>query len=83
MRGAWKATAVAVGLLIIGIAIGAAGVRAQTGAKPDPPPSSYLPVNEEDFGAVLARMLNALAGTPASKAAIQLASEKLIAALYR
>jgi len=28
-------------------------------------------------------MLNALAGTPASKAAIQLASEKLIAALYR
>jgi acetyl esterase len=28
-------------------------------------------------------MLNALAGTPASKAAIQLASEKLIAGLYR
>jgi hypothetical protein len=28
-------------------------------------------------------MLNALAGTPASKAAIQLASEKLIACLYR
>jgi len=28
-------------------------------------------------------MLNALAGTPAAKAAIQLASEKLIACLYR
>jgi acetylglutamate kinase len=28
-------------------------------------------------------MLNALADTPASKAAIQLASEKLIAGLYR
>ena len=61
MRGAWKATAVTVGLLILGIAIGTAVVRAQTGAKPEPPPSSYLPVNEEDFGTVLTRMSGAKA----------------------
>ena len=43
MRGAWKATAAAVGLLILGIAIGTAGVWAQTGAKPDPPRPAIYP----------------------------------------
>jgi cytochrome c peroxidase len=75
MRGAWKATAVAMGLLVIGIAIGTAGVRAQTGAKPDPPPSSYLAVNEEDFGAVLTRMSGA-------KAAIMKRQMDLLAVRY-
>ena len=75
MRGAWKATAVAMGLLVIGIAIGTAGVRAQTGAKPDPPPSSYLPVNEEDFRTVLTRMSGA-------KAAIMTRQMDLLGARY-
>jgi cytochrome c peroxidase len=75
MRGTWKAAAAATGLMIIGIAIGTVGVRAQTGPKPDPPPSSYLPVIEEDFGAVLTRMSGA-------KAAIMKRQMDLLGARY-
>jgi len=75
MRGAWKPTVAAAGLLILGIAIGTAGVRAQTGGKPAPPPSSYLPVIEEDFGAVLTRMSGA-------KAAIMTRQMDLLGARY-
>ncbi len=57
MGGKWKITAAAVGLLIIGSAIGTLGVHAQGGPmKPDSSRSSYISVNEEDFRAVLARM---------------------------
>ena len=75
MRGTWKAAAAAAGLMIIGIAIGTVGARAQTGPKPDPPPSSYLPVIEEDFGAVLTRMSGA-------KAAIMKRQMDLLGARY-
>ena len=52
----WKIFVAATILLILGLAIGTMGVQAQTGAKPDPSKSSYLPVIEEDFGTVMARM---------------------------
>src|SRR5437660_2149572 len=54
MRGNWKVATAAAGLLIIGIAMGTVRSQAQTG--PRPSPSSYLPVIEEEFGAVLTRM---------------------------
>ena len=75
MRGNWKATAAAVGLLIIGIAMGTIHVQAQTGPRPDPSPSSYLPLIEEDFRAVLARMSGA-------KAAIMRRQMDLLSARY-
>src|SRR5216684_2946657 len=56
MRGNWKVATAAAGLLIIGIVMGTVRSQAQTGPKPGAPPSSYLPVIEEDFGAVLTRM---------------------------
>ena len=55
----WTVAAAMAGLLIIGVAVGTVGVHAQTGPKPDPSKSSYLPVIEEDFGAVLTRMSGA------------------------
>jgi cytochrome c peroxidase len=55
----WTVAAAMGGLLIIGVAVGTVGVHAQTGPKPDPSKSSYLPVIEEDFGAVLTRMSGA------------------------
>jgi hypothetical protein len=57
MPRGWKIAAAAVGLVIIGTAMGVLGVHAQTGAaKPDPSKSSYISVNEEEFSTVLARM---------------------------
>ena len=61
MHKIWKITGAAVGLLIIGTAMGTLGARAQSGAKPDPSKSSYISVNEEDFRTVLARMSSAKA----------------------
>jgi hypothetical protein len=55
MRRPWRVTGLAMGLMIVGIVVGA---YAMQGAKPasDPPASSYLSVNEESFPPVLARM---------------------------
>jgi hypothetical protein len=55
MRRPWRVTGLAMGLMIVGIVVGA---YAMQGAKPasDPPASSYLSVNEESFPTVLARM---------------------------
>jgi hypothetical protein len=53
----WVTTAAAVGLVMIGTAIGALGVRAQDqAAKPGASGSSYASVNEEDVRSVFARM---------------------------
>ena len=71
MRGSWKVAATAAGLLIIGIVIGTIRVQAQTGPRPDPSKSSYLPVIEEDFGAVFTRMSGA-------KAAIMKRAERAV-----
>jgi cytochrome c peroxidase len=75
MRGAWRVTAATVGLMVIGVAMGSIGARAQTGPKPDPSTSSYLPVIEEDFGAVMTRMSGA-------KAAIMKRQMDLLSARY-
>jgi len=75
MRGHWTATTAAAGLLIIGIVMGSMHVQAQTGPKPDPSASSYLPVIEENFAAVLARMSGA-------KAAIMMRQMDLLGARY-
>src|SRR3984893_14159648 len=75
MRGNWKVTAAAAGLLTIGIAMGTIGVQAQTEPKPDPSKSSYLPGVEEGFGAVVARMSGA-------KAAIMKRQMDLLSARY-
>jgi len=57
MRRGWKVGLAAVGLVVVGTLTGALGVRAQ-GAS-----SSYIPVNEEDFRTVFARMSAAKAST--------------------
>ncbi len=75
MRGHWTATTAAAGLLIIGVVMGSMHVQAQTGPKPDPSASSYLPVIEENFAAVLARMSGA-------KAAIMMRQMDLLGARY-
>jgi cytochrome c peroxidase len=76
MRGNWKVATAAVGLLIIGIAMGTVRSQAQTGPRPSPSPStSFLPVIEEDFGAVLTRM-------SAAKAAIMKRQMDLLGARY-
>jgi cytochrome c peroxidase len=75
MRASWKVTAAAAGLLVIGMAMGTIRVQAQSGPKPDPSKSSYLPVIEEDFRAVLARM-------SAAKAAIMKRQMDLLSARY-
>jgi cytochrome c peroxidase len=62
--------------LIIGAAIGSLAARVQgQPTKPDPPKSSYISVNEEDFGTVFARMR-------AMKAAVMKRQLDLLAARY-
>jgi cytochrome c peroxidase len=75
MRRNWKVIAAAVGLLTIGIAVGTIRVHAQTGPKPEASRSSYLPVIEEDFRSVVARMSGA-------KAAIMKRQMDLLGARY-
>ena len=75
MRGTWRVIAATAGLLFVGVAAGTVGARAQTGPKPDPSTSSYLPVSEEDFGAVLTRMSGA-------KAAVMKRQMDLLGARY-
>src|SRR3989449_1623180 len=75
MHGNWKVATAATGLLIIGLAMGTVRSQAQTGPRPGAAPSGYLPVIEEDFGAVLTRM-------SAAKAAIMKRQMDLLGARY-
>jgi len=75
MRGNWKVATAAAGLLIMGMALGTVRSQAQTGPKPGAVPSSYLPVIEEDFGAVQTRM-------SAAKAAIMKRQMDLLGTRY-
>ncbi len=61
MRENWKIAAAVTGLLIIGAVVGTLSARAQTGSPPGPSKSSYLPVIEERFPTVMARMSGAKA----------------------
>ncbi len=61
MRENWKIAAAVTGLLIIGAVVGTLSARAQTGSPPGPSKSSYLPVIEENFPTVMARMSGAKA----------------------
>jgi hypothetical protein len=51
-----KTAALALGLAIVGMVAGARAMRGPPAGTPNPPVSSYISVNEEDFGAVFARM---------------------------
>ena len=55
IRRRWTATALAMGLVIVGAVVGAYAMQSETRAA-GPPASSYLSVNEDDFRTVLARM---------------------------
>ena len=61
MRENWKIAAALTGLLIMGAVVGTLSARAQTGSPPGPSKSSYLPVIEERFPTVMARMSGAKA----------------------
>jgi len=61
MRENWKIAAAVTGLLIMGAVVGTLSARAQTGSPPGPSKSSYLPVIEERFPTVMARMSGAKA----------------------
>jgi cytochrome c peroxidase len=61
--------------LSVGIIVGVLAAQAQSPAKPDPPKSSYISVNEEDFRTVSARM-------KAAKAAVMKRQMDLLAARY-
>ena len=74
MRRGLKAAALVLGLMIVGMV---AGARAMQGpvAGSSAPVSSYMPVNEEDFRIVFARMR-------AAKAEIEKRQRDLLAARY-
>jgi hypothetical protein len=74
MRRRWTAAALAVGLVIVRMVVGAYAMQAGVPAA-GPPVSSYLSVNEEDFRTVLARMR-------AAKAGIDKRQQELLAARY-
>ena len=75
MRENWKIAAAVTGLLIIGAVVGTLSARAQTGSPPGPSKSSYLPVIEERFPTVMARMSGA-------KAAVMQRQTALLAERY-
>ena len=74
IRRRWTATALEMGLVIVGAVVGAYAMQSETRAA-GPPASSYLSVNEDDFRTVLARMW-------AAKAGIEQRQLELLAARY-
>ena len=74
MRRPWRVTGLAMGLMIVGMVVGAYAVKGEKPAS-DPPASSYLSVNEESFPTVFARMR-------AAKADIEKRQQELLAARY-
>src|SRR5712691_10644851 len=74
MRRRWTAGALAMGLVIVGMVVGAYAMQDATRAA-GPPASSYLSVNVDAFPTVLARMR-------AAKAGIDKRQQDLLAARY-
>jgi hypothetical protein len=56
MRRLWIAAVLAMGLLVVAAGAGTRAMQVRSAAAANPPASSYLPVNEDDFRTVLARM---------------------------
>ncbi len=55
MHRGWKVVVAVAALVVMGMTAGVLGMQVQ-GAKADPPASSYLSVNEDEFRTVFARM---------------------------
>jgi len=55
MHRGWKVTVAVVALVVVGMTAGVLGMQVQ-GAKADPPASSYLSVNEDEFRTVFSKM---------------------------
>jgi cytochrome c peroxidase len=75
MNGYGKTIALAVALVIAGMAAGARAMQATGAATANPPVSSYIPVNEERFETVFARMR-------AAKADVERRHRQLLDARY-
>ena len=75
MRRLWTAAVLTMGLLVVGAWAGTRAMQGRGAEAADPPVSSYLPVNEDDFRTVLARMR-------AAKAGIEQRQQALLAARY-
>jgi cytochrome c peroxidase len=67
--------ALASGLAIVGLVAGARAMQGPRAGTPNPPASSYVPVNEEDFQTVFARMR-------AAKAEVEKRQRDLLASRY-
>ena len=70
-----KTAALALGLAIVGMVAGARAMQGPPAGTPNPPVSSYISVNEEDFGTVFARMR-------AAKAEVEKRQRDLLASRY-
>jgi cytochrome c peroxidase len=75
MRRHRKAAALALGLVIVGMVAGARAMQGAGAEAADPPVSSYISVNEEDFRTVFARMR-------AAKAEVEKRQRDLLASRY-
>jgi cytochrome c peroxidase len=75
MFRAWWAAVLAVGLVGVGVAGGVVAMQTSRAAAADRAASSYMPVTEDDFRTVLARMR-------AAKAGIEKRQQELLAARY-
>ncbi len=67
--------ALALGLAMVGLVAGARAMQGPSAGTPNPPVSSYIPVNEEDFQTVFARMR-------AAKAEVERRQRDLLASRY-
>ena len=75
MRRHLMTVALASGLAIVGLVAGARAMQGPRAGTPNPPASSYIPVNEEDFQTVFARMR-------AAKAEVEKRQRDLLASRY-
>jgi len=75
MRRHLMTVALASGLAIVGLVAGARAMQGPRAGTPNPPASSYVPVNEEDFQTVFARMR-------AAKAEVEKRQRDLLASRY-
>jgi len=60
MHRGWKVVVAVAALVVMGMTAGVLGMQVQ-GAKADPPASSYLSVNEDDFRTIFSKMSGAKA----------------------